>query len=151
MLKNVDFITHQSLPCRLSTQICHCLFASLAYRMACISSPWTRFGYRERREGTEKGEGMKKDGERGSRKETHHHPPHRRPAHRGIPHSCQPWAFLHRLSSKAGCGQEEKAISQLWCLSGYFNFPPLLTSLQEPLAQSPPSCSQGRDAQKTNV
>lgn len=47
--------------------------------------------------------------------------------------------------------RRKRAVSQLQCLSGYFNFPPLLTSLQEPLARSPPSCSQGRDAQKTNV
>lgn len=47
--------------------------------------------------------------------------------------------------------RRKRAVSQLQCLSGYFNFPPLLTSPQEPLAQSPSSCSQGRDAQKTNV
>lgn len=47
--------------------------------------------------------------------------------------------------------QGERAVSQLGCLSGYFNFPPLLTSLRELLAQSPSSCSQGRDAQKKTV
>lgn len=48
--------------------------------------------------------------------------------------------------------RRKRAVSQRQCLlSGYFSFPPLLTSPQEPLAQSPPSCSQGRDAQKTNV
>lgn len=47
--------------------------------------------------------------------------------------------------------RRKRAVSQLRCLSGYLNFPPLLTSPQESLAQSPPSCTQGRGAQKTNV
>lgn len=47
--------------------------------------------------------------------------------------------------------RRKRAVPQLRRLSGYFSFPPLLTSPQELLAQSPPSCAQGRDAQKKNV
>lgn len=34
--------------------------------------------------------------------------------------------------------RRKRAVSQLRCLSGYLNFPPLSTSPQESLAQSPP-------------
>ena len=70
-------------------------------------------------------------------------------------HSCslasRPWVPpLTAFQKLIAAVRRKRAVSQHQCLEGYCDSLPLLTVLQAPVTRSPPSCSEGTDAQETD-